>query len=69
VKDADQADLGVVLGAQQVEELGAGALVPADDRQVARGQLSDRRRLPEIAGDDAMEHGENATAQKEPQPD
>ena len=66
MEHTDQMDIGVLLGAQQIEEAGAGALVPADDRHVAGAELPDRQRFPETAGGDAVEHGEEAAPQNKP---
>jgi hypothetical protein len=62
----DQVNVGVLLGAQQVEEAGAGALVAAHDRDAPRGELSDRARLPQPARDERMEQGEHRGAEDEP---
>ena len=44
MEHADQMDIGVLLGAQQIEEAGAGALVATDDRHVSGAELPDRQR-------------------------
>jgi hypothetical protein len=69
MEHADQPDVGVLLGAQEVEEAGAGALVATDDRDMAGAELPDRGRLPKITCDGAVEHGEEAAAQGEPEQD
>ena len=63
----DQVNVGVLLGAQQVEKAGAGALVPAHDRHPAGREVPDRARLPQTPRDQGMEHGEHAGAEHEPQ--
>ena len=54
MEHTDQMDIGVLLGAQQIEEAGAGALVATHDRHVAGAELPDRRRLPELTGGTAV---------------